>query len=153
VTLSVIGSGTDLSALLAEAQPLTSSGVVEFIAPMNQAELAACLCRHDAGVVPLPDEECWNTSSPLKLMEYLSCGMPVVLTRIPAHTAVLDDSSIAVWASDASARELAHAIMECSRRIDELSRLAAWKGRDLAMLHTWEREAQRFHAYLSGLRD
>jgi glycosyltransferase involved in cell wall biosynthesis len=118
---------------------------------MAQPDLAAFLCEQDAGVIPLPNEECWNTSSPLKLFEYLSCGLPVVLTEIPAHTAVVTVPEIVVWAGGGSSNELAVAITECSLRIEELGRCAEMKGRDLALTHTWARQARAFYDYVCGV--
>jgi glycosyltransferase involved in cell wall biosynthesis len=148
VRLSIVGSGPDVKGLESEGADLVAAGRVEFVKPMSQRALSRYLCEHDAGVIPLPNEDCWNTSSPLKLLEYLSCGLPVVLTEIPAHTAVVTRPEIVVWAGGGSPNELAVAISACAARIDELSPKATSQGRALALGYTWARQARAFYEYV-----
>ena len=83
---------------------------VNFHTPVSHKEVPKYINRSDAGILPFPDWPGWNTSSFLKLLEYLACGKPVIATRIPAHTSVLDGRNFAFWALTSSPESIAAAI-------------------------------------------
>lgn len=79
-----------------------------------------------AAVVTSPRLE--GTSTPLKVYEQLAAGIPLVATRIGAHTEVLDDG--VCWLCEPEERSLAEAILaaledrqEASRRAEAAERL------------------------------
>ena len=64
----------------------------------------------DLCVVPLPDHPWWRVSSPLKLMEYLAMGKPVLLTEMQAHRAVVSSDEDAFYVSGNDPQTLADGI-------------------------------------------
>lgn len=57
--------------------------------------------RLDIGLLPLPDEEYSRGKSPIKAIQYLACGIPVVGNVIGATAEILtDENSIAVSSDD-----------------------------------------------------
>ncbi|GAB3002538.1 hypothetical protein GCM10010960_05280 [Arenimonas maotaiensis] len=104
-----------------------------------------------AGIIPLPDFKGWNTSSPIKLFEYLSCGRPVIVTPIPAHTNVLKGSPFAFFSAGDDPLSLAASIREAyaeRKRFPELSVLA----RNQAIsFHTWKSQADVLGSFIATL--
>lgn len=104
-----------------------------------------------AGIIPLPDFKGWNTSSPIKLFEYLSCGRPVIVTPIPAHTNVLEGRPFVFFSAGDDPLSLAASIREAyaeRKRFPELSVLA----RNQAIsFHTWKSQADVLGGFIATL--
>ena len=64
----------------------------------------------DISILPFPDIVWWRVSSPIKLMEYLAMGTPIVATDIPAHRWVAEQTGGVELAVDSSPEKLAAAI-------------------------------------------
>lgn len=63
---------------------LTSMPSVRYIGPVPSAEVPAYLAAIDVGITPYRDTEFNRASFPLKTLEYLSAGLPVVTSSLPA---------------------------------------------------------------------
>jgi teichuronic acid biosynthesis glycosyltransferase TuaH len=63
---------------------LTSKPAVRYIGPVPSAEVPAYLAAIDVGITPYRDTEFNRASFPLKTLEYLSAGLPVVTSSLPA---------------------------------------------------------------------
>lgn len=85
------------SAILSLRRDLGLMDVIELVDTIPHSEIPRMINRHDIGVIPLPSNIAWNTSSPLKLFEYLSCGKPVVVTDIPAHSDLLRKKKVCLF--------------------------------------------------------
>ena len=70
-----------------ESERLGIADDVHFAGPRPLAELGACLRR--AAVLVSPRTRGHNT--PMKVYSYLDSGRPLLATRLPTHTQVLDD--------------------------------------------------------------
>ena len=66
---------------------LAGDGRVWFAGPRPVSELGACLRQATVLVSP----RIQGTNTPMKLYSYLDSGRPVLATRLPTHTQVLDD--------------------------------------------------------------
>jgi teichuronic acid biosynthesis glycosyltransferase TuaH len=63
---------------------LTSKPSVRYIGPVSSADVPAYLAAVDVGIIPYRDTELNRASFPLKTLEYLSAGLPVVASSLPA---------------------------------------------------------------------
>lgn len=107
--LVIIGDGKekDLHALSAKISELDISNRVEMRGRLSQPDIPNaikdCLCA----VHPLPSEHSISArfTSPLKVMEYMALGMPVVASNVPSVREILthDRNSLLYEAGDASA--------------------------------------------------
>lgn len=148
--LLLLGSGNEWKELRNLVSMLHLQKRVSFHAPVPYAEVPRFIHRADAGVLPFPDWVAWNTSSPLKLFEYLSCGKPVIASEIPAHLNVLQGKDYVVWAKDSSPEQLAEAIERLYAHKEEFKRRAS-KARDFVIAnYTWERQAQKLQRFIRG---
>jgi len=101
-------------------------------------QIQAC----DAGILPFPDCDIWNTSSPIKLFEYMSCEKPVIVTDIPAHANVLKDSPFAFFCKNSTPSELAVGIRAAHAKKTDFKALGVLARKQVQKRHTWEIQAE-----------
>jgi glycosyltransferase involved in cell wall biosynthesis len=121
---------------------------VEWAGWLPPAEAWQRLRRGDVGVVPTRaggGKEL--SSSPLKLFEYLACGLPVVASDLPALREVVRDGENGLLFSEGDPHALAAALARLAADRGELERLAAG-ALHAAAAHTWEARAIRIQALL-----
>jgi teichuronic acid biosynthesis glycosyltransferase TuaH len=63
---------------------LTSKPSVRYIGPVSSVEVPGYLAAIDVGITPYRDTAFNRASFPLKTLEYLSAGLPVVTSSLPA---------------------------------------------------------------------
>jgi glycosyltransferase involved in cell wall biosynthesis len=107
--------------------------------------------RCHAGILPFPNRDVWNTSSPIKLFEYLACGKPVIVTDIPAHRNVLEQNPFAFFSSDASPDSLAGAIRCAYAARGSFTELGKMARQQALKFHTWARQAENLGTFLKDI--
>lgn len=95
---------------------LESLGVhelVKFAGRQPPEDMSEYLALGDAVVSPRSE----GTNTPLKLYDYMASGRPIVATRLPTHTQVLDSRSAALAAPDPKSfgEKLGHVLAEPER--------------------------------------
>jgi glycosyltransferase involved in cell wall biosynthesis len=119
---------------------------------VSYEEVSDYVASADVGIIPLPDIEWWNTSSPLKLMEYLALGKPVILSRIEAHIAVLPESERAYYLETVTPEAIARGVGYFYARKNELERLGAMGRKIAGERFSWSVQAKRLLRYLEVIR-
>ena len=126
---------------------------VTLIDTIPHQDVPAQIQRCHAGILPFPSCDIWNTSSPIKLFEYMACGKAVIVTDIPAHRNVLDGRPFAFFAPDASPKALAGAIRQAHAHRDQFGPLGQAAREQVLAEHTWARQAERLTLFLKQLLD
>jgi teichuronic acid biosynthesis glycosyltransferase TuaH len=131
-------------------EKLTSKPTVRYIGPVPKAEVAGKLAAIDVGITPYRDSAFNRASFPLKTLEYLSAGIPVVATSLPATQwlkADLDDTlpenlsnQVLVLADNGQDYVNAIRTLAVGRRGVANHCIA------FAERHSWSRRAERFAA-------
>lgn len=85
VSLWILGDGNDKNNLIKISHELEIDDVVRFITAVPYQQVGAYIAAADAGICPLSNEPFWSYQSPLKVIECLAMGRPVIATDIPAH--------------------------------------------------------------------
>ena len=80
---------------------LTSKVSVRYIGPVSNADVPAHLAGIDVGITPYKDNAFNRASFPLKTLEYLSVGLPVVTTSLPTMRWLREDLEETVAAEQA----------------------------------------------------
>jgi glycosyltransferase involved in cell wall biosynthesis len=149
--LVLLGDGDGLQSL---EQLVERSGLgkqVSFEKPVAYEEVPNWINRHDIGILPFKDWDGWNVSSPIKLFEYLACGKPVIVTNIPAHCNVLQDSPFAFWANQGSPEDIAQAIRHAYKKRKDFVSLGS-EARKLALAkHTWASQAEKLKLFCNSV--
>jgi len=143
-----IGHGNGLSKLKKTSSELQLEEKITFIPTIPFRKIPFCINQADIGILPFPNWNGWNTSSPIKLFEYLSCGKPVIVTKIPAHINILKGKEFAFWAENSTPTEIAKAIKNAyiSR-----TKFTAWteSTKNLVLTnYTWEKQASKLLKFL-----
>ncbi len=146
--LVLLGGGIDEEGLKALAKDLGLSETVYFLKPVDNNAVPAYIAMADVGVVPLPDDRCWQVSSPLKLFEYLAMQKPVLVSDIIAHRAVLGDAPYAVYARHITPEGLYGALKACIEKISFLNKSALTARGHVLKNQTWLSRAEALSSYL-----
>ena len=151
VKLFILGKGLGRKKLGELVTQLDLNEFVEFHDPVPYHQIPDYIARADIGIIPLPDELCWQVSSPLKLFEYLAMAKPVILSPIEAHTSVLNGCPAAIFMKSTSPEAIAEAIITaCSKRKEfaELGRI----GREFVLdRFTWDVQAQNLEKFIQKI--
>jgi glycosyltransferase involved in cell wall biosynthesis len=128
----------------ARFEALTARPDVSYLGPRPFEQLLPYLKAIDVGIVPYGNTQFNRNSFPLKTLEYLAAGRPVVSTPLPAVRSLQSDL-IALAESPA---EFAAAVLREAERSREPGLMAA--RREFAAAHSWTARADRL-AGLLGL--
>lgn len=119
------GRPLEIDGLTARARALGAGSRVRFSGTRPPSELPAFLALADVLCSPRVKGE----NTPFKIYSYLASGKPVVATRIPTHTQLLDDSL--AFLVEPSAAGLAAGLRQALEQEDEA---AARAGRGLSLV-------------------
>lgn len=123
---------------------------VHFHSEIDYEKVPEWINDGDVGILPFPNWPGWNTSSPIKLFEYLACAKPVIVTRIPAHVDVLGNNNFGFWADTGSPKDLSVAIRAVydSRlnlpAVGESARIFVQKE------YTWKNQAHKLKEFIDS---
>jgi len=156
MTAIVFGGGPshdeESDGLRALAQREGVADRIEWTGHVTQREIVARLRGGDIGVLPTRAQKGQEfAASPLKLFEYMSCGLPVIATDLPALREVIRDGENGVLFPDGDATALAAAVKRLAARPDERRALAECGRKDGAR-YTWTARARAILALLDTLR-
>lgn len=152
VGFHIVGSGDHLSELKQLVRELCLMGCVHFWNVVPYSEVPSVILACDLGILPLPDCEAWNTSSALKLYEYMGVGRPVLVSDIPAHRDAVGGRPFAFFMGEYSAQGFCAALRrflaypQCIRR--ELGQQAREFVRNN---HTWDHRAGTIYGFLQAI--
>jgi glycosyltransferase involved in cell wall biosynthesis len=116
---------------------------IHVLGPRPYNELPAYVQSFDVGIIPYLRSPWTEAVDPLKLLEYLAAGIPVVTTVLPE----VQKYAAAVKIADEGA-EFVQAVRECLG-VDRTRARAM--GQELAAQHTWELRANRLIDILGEL--
>ena len=151
VMLFILGKGSAQPELEEKVRKLGLESHVRIHPPVSFEEVPAYIMSAHAGILPFPDLDWWNTSSPIKLNEYLAMRKPVIVTDIAAHRAVLGKLECGFFVPDHQPHSLASGIKAVRAKAAELTKLGEI-ARNMAIEHlTWEKQAQKIRVYFQNL--
>jgi glycosyltransferase involved in cell wall biosynthesis len=144
-SLIIVGEGTEKADL--EKFASTTYGQIYVFPAVPHEQVPHVLAQAHVGVLPFPDEEKFRVSSAIKLFEYMASGLPIMSTRIVAHTDVVGEGQCAFWADDASEQGLLGALKQiwCAQEsLAEMGTQASLAVEDW----TWAASAQKLKTAL-----
>ena len=107
---------------------------VHFVGARSYEDLPAYVQAFDVGIVPYVENEWTRSVDPLKLLEYMAAGIPVVASDLPEVAKYSTGVRIAPLGAG-FVRAVADALT---------ARPSASAGRSIAAANTWEHRADRF---------
>jgi len=149
IVLFLIGSVTGFVLIEEQIRKHHLQNKIIIHAPVDYTEVPKYISMSDLCLVPLPNIPIWRYQCPLKLLEYLSMGKPVVAVEMPANREVLGDSRFAVMVSNANSEEFAKAIMYAYQNIEQL-RITSKEGKLIIQeRYDWTEIAKNLETFFS----
>jgi glycosyltransferase involved in cell wall biosynthesis len=147
VLLLLLGGGTEEQELRRRATGLEN---VRFVSTVPHDEVASFIRRCDVGILPFRPTPVMRSSRPLKLMEYVVMGKPVIVTPIEAFTGVLSREA-AVFLREHSPEGIADAIVLAAEQRHALTRDAQQARSIASERYTWRHQADALCDFLAAL--
>jgi glycosyltransferase involved in cell wall biosynthesis len=108
--------GLEAGQLRQEAeQRISELGVgshVEITGWLRHEKMAVAMKSSLIGLVPLQPNEKYNHALPIKLLEYMACGLPVIAARLPLMERYVNDCGGGLLYDSTHPEELAHCVLE-----------------------------------------
>lgn len=145
LTLDIIGSGNQKEALSRMVGSRDAS-LIRVWGPVPQAQIPELLAGFDIGILPFPDVPKMNVSSAIKMFEYMAAGMPILATRIEAHTAVFKETDFVFWSGE-TAESMADAMAAASAAKARLPVLGQ-HAREYSKSWSWAESAKKLSTAL-----
>jgi glycosyltransferase involved in cell wall biosynthesis len=133
----IYGEGTLKEELLSLARELGIEGKVHFFNPLPVREIAEVMANADIGVVPKRADSFGNEAYSTKIMEFLSLGVPAVVSSTKIDRYYFDDSVVRFFESGNHEAQ-ASAALEVLRNEELRQRMVA-RGIAYADLNSWNR--------------
>jgi glycosyltransferase involved in cell wall biosynthesis len=143
----LVGNGAQRASL--EEYARQSSGRIEVRSAIPYDEIPEFLSQVHVGVLPFPDEEKFQVCSPIKLFEYMAAGLPILATRIPCHTGVMQNGAYVFWAERSDEEGLTKALRSIWQRRNALNDLSAAAASG-ARSWTWRSSALKLKSALEN---
>ena len=148
VGLWIIGYGKDKDTLKDLVLKLGLQESIQFFDPVPYSEIAQFIAAADAGISPLPANPQWLYQFPLKIVECLAVGKPVIATDIICHKLI---GGGIIFAHGDTAQALSEAIKKfISLNKTELKELKK-EALKTAEKYSWEKQALLIDRLLKNL--
>lgn len=132
----IYGDGIMKPSLIALTGELGLNGNVRFFDPLPVKEIARVMANADLGVVPKRADSFGNEAYSTKIMEFMSLGVPVVVSNTKIDRYYFDDSVVRFFESGDS-DSLAEAIIDVLRDPEMRQKLAA-RASEYVARNSWE---------------
>lgn len=151
IRLILLGQGPIRNDLMILCDKLKCRHAVAFIDTVPHEQVRSYLNMADVGVVPLTDRLEWRVSSPLKLLEYMAMGLPVILSEIEAHVDVAKSAEFAFFYPPGDRKALTHKISQIMTQRDVLFQSGLCAKKQIQKDYTWHCQAKRLELFLQNL--
>lgn len=111
--LLIVGQGNCIQEILNLSKQLGLQNNVFYLgAKIDKVELAKIFSASDVGIVPYDTNPLWKNSMPVKALEYLACGVPIIATvsKDSVLGKLIYENKIGILARPENVDSLAHAI-------------------------------------------
>ncbi|NNG00353.1 MAG: glycosyltransferase [Desulfobacteraceae bacterium] len=139
LTVDIVGSGPQKEDLKKRVRK-NRYDFINIHGPYPYHSVPDLLSQYDIGILPFPDVPKMNVSSAIKMFEYMAAGMPVLATRIQAHTNVFKDMEFVFWCAE-TPESMAKAIKKADRSKESLPTFGK-NAKDYSRNWSWEKSAK-----------
>lgn len=148
--LHIIGDGDDIPHLIELAQELdvtNCANISRGMLPME--ELVPIILEAHVGIVPILYDDFTRYMLPVKLLEYVALGIPVIAARTETIQTYFDDSMIQFF-EPGNADDLAKQLLELYRNPAKRERLSL-KADGFNRDYTWQQQKQLYYRLVDDL--
>jgi glycosyltransferase involved in cell wall biosynthesis len=111
--LLIVGEGSTINEALDLSKQIDLSSMILYLGnKTDKIELAKIYSASDIGIVPYDANPLWKNSIPVKALEYLACGLPIIATVYDDSVLgkLISENNVGVIAKPEDADSLAQAI-------------------------------------------
>lgn len=143
VHLLIIGSGDTMKEIKSKATDSSLSGKVTFIPGLPWSEMMAYTKACDAGL-SLDKDTCLNQkySLPNKLFDYLSAGIPVIVSPLPEISKIVNEFDCGIITDDVTPDSISAALVKL-RDDKELYQRLKEGAQNASIILNWENESRK----------
>jgi glycosyltransferase involved in cell wall biosynthesis/peptidoglycan/xylan/chitin deacetylase (PgdA/CDA1 family) len=145
----IYGAGDEKSELIALTERLGLTESVRFCGSVSLENIADVISNADMGVVPKRADSFGNEAYSTKIMEYMSQGVPVVLSRTKIDSFYFDESVVRFFESG-NVQALAEAMMQVIED-KALRETLIEGGYRYVDLHSWDRRKAEYLELVDSL--
>jgi len=118
----------------------------DLLGQLDRGEVASLLGRARVGLVPLHRMPNFLNALPVKLFEYMSAGVPVVVSDFPLWRQIVQDAGCGLLVDPGDSKGMAHAIEYLLTHPEEAQRMGA-RGREaIERRYNWKTEEEQLLA-------
>lgn len=122
ISYTIAGDGPDKAAIVADVERYGLTAHTSFIGPVSQAEVLELLHTHDAFALPSVG---LGEAAPVAVMEAMSCGLPVICSRIGGTPDMISDRESGLLVDQLDETGLAQAMEQVARDLEMRRRLGS----------------------------
>lgn len=125
---------------------------IKLIPPVDYDDIYLYIDVCDVGVIPLPPNYVWwQVSAPMKTLEYLARGKPIIATDIPFHQRIFDKGKCGVLLPSSDKKTLAEAITKIYEEKDLLIEMGKVGREIVKKYYTWEQSALDLEEFINKI--
>jgi glycosyltransferase involved in cell wall biosynthesis len=113
VRFMLVGEGAEKQTLVSRANSMGLDNLT-FLDQQDREKVPAFICSSDVCLVMLKKAELFKTVLPSKLLEFMSCGRPVLLGVDGEARRIMDDAGSGLFVEPENAKDLAEKIIQLS---------------------------------------
>jgi len=126
---------------------------VDILPKVDYNKIAGYLKIADVGIIPLPPENWWwHVSAPLKTLEYLAAGKPIIATNIPFHRKIFEKGKCGILIESIKPKVIADAITFLYKNKKELIKMGSEGRKIVEKSYTWDSMAQKIEEFLKTIQ-
>jgi len=145
----IIGAGNDLARYAELSEELCRDSLVESVDVVPPEQLPRLLADADVGIVPYPKNEFTRCILPVKLLEYVALGIPVISSRLDVVEAYFNNDMV-LYFEPGNADDLAQCVVDLYRNPAKRAQLAANAERFL-QTYNWPKAKITYFALIDSL--
>jgi glycosyltransferase involved in cell wall biosynthesis len=132
----IYGDGNMKPQLIQLAQNLELNGKVHFFEPLRIRQIAGVMANADLGVVPKRADSFGNEAYSTKIMEFMSVGVPVIVSNTKIDQYYFNDSTVRFFESG-NAEKLSEVMLEMLGSVELRERMVS-QAREYVAHNSWE---------------
>jgi glycosyltransferase involved in cell wall biosynthesis len=152
IDLSIVGYGIKKNELadFVRANNLTN---VSFYSPVTRSDVFTIKLEHDIGFVSLNDKEVFDTVLPGKIVDYMTCGLPIVASVSGYAKRVIEEEKVGLVSETRNIKEIVDYILYLSRNPEVRKQMAENEGRYIMKKFLWEKNISELIERIQKLDD
>lgn len=115
-----------------------ASGDIEFLGHLEHSSVWRLMTRADVLVCPNPDSPVHRAQTPIKIMEYMAAGRPIVSTPVGGAKDVLEDGRLGTLSRSDAPRDIAESILWVLRNPESAQAMAESARRAVELRYSFD---------------